>query len=109
LRNLLSVDEMAAKSENGDGGVSQDRPLRNIFIPSFAHVSHFSGTWSPDTVRSMLQQGRHIGDWTWNKYRWSKNRKTGCRKRRLREQDLWVRKERFDLAIISTELWSQVQ
>jgi site-specific DNA recombinase len=84
--------------------------LNELKIPSpFAHVSHFSGSWSPDTVRSMLQQRRYIGDWTWNKSRSIKKSHLGKRIVREKAAEEWIAQIDESLRIIPQECWDAVQ
>jgi len=66
-------------------------------------------SWCPNAIRYMLRNPKYIGDWTWNKYKWFKNRRTGKRARRLRDKAEWVRSPRPDLRIIDDSTWQLVQ
>jgi len=68
-----------------------------------------NGGWCPNGIRYILQNTKYVGDWTWNKYRWIKNRKTGKRKRRLRPEEEWLRSDRPELAIVEIDVWNRVQ
>lgn len=66
-------------------------------------------TWIPNTVRSILQNPKYMGDWTFNRRGWIVNPETG--QRRSIEKDIAEQTivERPDLAIIDKDTWSQVQ
>lgn len=66
-------------------------------------------SWCPSAVRYILKNPKYIGDWTWNKYRWIKNRGTGKRTRRLRPEEEWVKYENKELAIVSDSVFDSVQ
>jgi len=66
-------------------------------------------SWCPSAVRYILQNPKYIGDWTWNKHKWYKNRRTGKRAYRLRPESEWVKHNNPELSIMSEELFEQVQ
>ncbi|MBU1471375.1 MAG: recombinase family protein [candidate division Zixibacteria bacterium] len=66
-------------------------------------------SWCPNQIRSMLRNPKYSGDWTWNKCRWMKNRRTGKRTYRERSRNEWVESIRPDLKIVPNELWISVQ
>jgi len=68
-----------------------------------------SPSWCPNAIRSMLQNPKYIGDWTWNKFKWIRVRKTGKRKYIQRPKDEWVEYTNPDLAICDDALWESVQ
>lgn len=68
-----------------------------------------SPSWCPNAIRSMLQNPKYIGDWTWNKYKWTRIRKTGKRKYIQRPKDEWIEFVNSELAIVDFETWTAVQ
>lgn len=66
-------------------------------------------SWCPNAVRSILRNRKYVGDWTWNRFRWVRKRKTGKRSYVLRPEDEWVEYYNSNLAIIDNELWETVQ
>ena len=70
---------------------------------------HIQPSWCPNQIRSMLHNPKYNGDWTWNRYKWIKNRKTGKRMYRERNRSEWVKSDRPDLKIIPDDLWRSVQ
>jgi len=66
-------------------------------------------TWCPTQVRAMLRNPKYRGDWTWNKHRWIKNRKTGKRIYRDRPEDEWVVKILPELRIVAQDAWEVAQ
>lgn len=66
-------------------------------------------TWGPLTIRAMLHNPRYSGDWTWNKKKWFRKRKTGKRIYRDRPESEWVKADRPELAIVHSQTWEQVQ
>lgn len=67
------------------------------------------GTWCTATVGKILRQEKYIGDWTWGKVRWIKNRGTGKRRPIPRRRSEWTLNPRPDLRIVNESLWEQVQ
>jgi DNA invertase Pin-like site-specific DNA recombinase len=68
-----------------------------------------SPSWCPNAIRSMLQNPKYIGDWTWNKCKWTRIRKTGRRKYTQRQKDEWIEYINPELAIVENDIWAAVQ
>ena len=63
------------------------------------------GYWSRSTVKSILDQRKYLGDWTWNKTRWVNKMQGGKRIVREKPQSEWVQYFNENLRIVSDELW----
>lgn len=70
---------------------------------------HLRPTWCPTAIRAMLRNLHYNGDWTWNKHKWHRNRRTGKRTYTERPREEWVVVDRPDLKIVPDELWHSVQ
>ncbi|MFH2056221.1 MAG: recombinase family protein [bacterium] len=66
-------------------------------------------SWCPNTVRSFLRNSKYVGDWTWNKTKGNRKRKTGKRTFVDRPKEEWVVTERSELAIVDKGIWDAVQ
>jgi hypothetical protein len=67
------------------------------------------GNWCPTGIRSMLKRELYKGEVVWNRMRFEKYPGTNKRRARLRDESEWIRLERPELAIVSSELWARVQ
>ena len=65
--------------------------------------------WGQSTVRAMLQNERYVGRWTWNKRKFIRPPNSKHRRAIDRPASEWRTSTRPDLAIISPDLWAQVQ
>jgi site-specific DNA recombinase len=65
--------------------------------------------WARNSIKGILTNERYVGRWTWNKRKFM--RAPGKRHRRavIRPQSEWRTTERPELALVSAELWGQVQ
>ena len=67
-----------------------------------------SGHWCLGTIRSMLNQEKYIGDWTWNKTKWFKKNVTGKRLKIDNSPDKWIVHKDESLRIVPQRLWDAV-
>jgi hypothetical protein len=65
--------------------------------------------WSKSLLYAMLRNERYVGQFVWNKRKWTKDPATGKRRYIERPESEWVRAERFDLAIVDRDTWNLVQ
>jgi DNA invertase Pin-like site-specific DNA recombinase len=65
--------------------------------------------WAPTSIRSMLDNEKYAGRWSWNKTQWVKRPGTGERVVRARAAGDLVVDERPELAIIGPDLWAKVR
>jgi DNA invertase Pin-like site-specific DNA recombinase len=65
--------------------------------------------WAVSTLGVILDNGKYVGMWTWNKTRFLKDPDTGRRRPVPRPESEWIRQERPDLRIIDANLWAAVQ
>ncbi len=66
-------------------------------------------TWCPSAIRAMLRNPRFFGDWSWNRHKWVRKRKTGKRVSVERPRSEWVEHKDPLLAIVDHDLWKAVQ
>jgi site-specific DNA recombinase len=66
-------------------------------------------SWCPTAIRAILKRELYKGEVIWNRSKFEKVPGTNKRRSKLRPQSEWKRSERSDLAIVSHELWEQVQ
>lgn len=66
-------------------------------------------SWSPTAIREMLLNPLYAGDRIFNRSEWIKDHETGKRRRFLRPESEWVRKECPELAVISRATHAAVQ
>jgi site-specific DNA recombinase len=67
------------------------------------------GNWCPTGIRAMLKRELYKGEVIWNRTKFEKVPETNRRVARPRDKSEWVRLERPDLAIVSSDLWGRVQ
>lgn len=77
-------------------------------VPSPRPSGRLSG-WCPNAIREMLRNRKYIGDWTWNKTKWTRKRKTGKRVQAPRPKSEWVEYENPALLIVGRDKWDAVQ
>jgi site-specific DNA recombinase len=65
--------------------------------------------WCPSGIRSMLKRELYKGEVIWNKSRFEKLPGTNKRRAKPRPENEWIRIDRPELAIVSTDLWGRVQ
>jgi hypothetical protein len=65
--------------------------------------------WCPTGIRAMLKRELYKGEIIWNRSKFEKVPETNKRRRKTRDESEWIRLQRPDLAIVSTELWARVQ
>lgn len=66
-------------------------------------------TWGMHTIRAMLHNPKYFGDWTWNRKKWFRKRKTGKRVYLDRPESDWIENWNPDLVIIGSDIWETVQ
>jgi hypothetical protein len=66
------------------------------------------GNWCPTGIRSMLKRELYKGELVWNQSKFEKVPETNKRRRKMRDESEWIRTQRPELAIVSTELWNRV-
>jgi len=66
-------------------------------------------TWCPNAIRVMLLNPKYIGDWTWNRHKWIRRRKTGKRVQVLRPQEEWIVYRDEALVIVGRDIWAAVR
>ncbi len=66
-------------------------------------------SWCPTAIRAILKRELYRGEVIWNRSKFEKVPGTNKRRSKPRPQSEWKRSERPDLAIVSRELWEQVQ
>jgi DNA invertase Pin-like site-specific DNA recombinase len=66
-------------------------------------------SWCPTAIRYLLQNRKYIGDFTWNKHKWYKNRRTGKRARRERPESEWIKHYDESLALVPESLFKAAQ
>jgi len=76
----------------------------------------FGGPWSPSTIYGSAKRGTgilnnelYVGWLVWNRLRYVKNPDTGKRVSRLNPESEWMRKEVWQLRIVSDELWADAK
>ncbi|MBN4057077.1 recombinase family protein [bacterium AH-315-J21] len=122
LGSRITIDEEQARVvrmifemyANGHGlkAIAMSLNEKNIIPPRKAVQSRrreTTPTWGPFTIRAMLHNHRYSGDWTWNKKKWFRKRKTGKRIYRDRPETDWVKVSRPELAVVDDSTWSHVQ
>lgn len=82
---------------------------KRIPSPRFALRGTGEITWSVSSVRYVITQPKYVGDWGWNKTRWTKLPGTGKRVKLGRPRADWLDNRRDDLRIVSDSLWAEVQ
>jgi site-specific DNA recombinase len=110
----IQIDEAQAKvvreifrmSVAGHGYRSIADHLNKRGTPSpHAGIGTRKGYWSRSTVKSILDQRKYLGDWTWNKTRWVNKMQGGKRIVHEKPQSEWVQYFNENLRIISDECW----
>jgi site-specific DNA recombinase len=66
-------------------------------------------SWCPTAIRAILKRELYKGEVIWNRSKFEKVPGTNKRRSKPRPQSEWKISERADLAIVSRELWEQVQ
>jgi site-specific DNA recombinase len=66
-------------------------------------------TWCPTAIRAMLKRELYKGERIWNKSEFRKVPGTNTRRSRPRPDNQWKRVSQPELAIVSKELWDEVQ
>ena len=67
------------------------------------------GGWCQTAIRAMLKRELYKGEVVWNKTRFVKAPGTNKRRSKPRPESEWIRKLHPELAIVSADLWDQVQ
>ena len=67
------------------------------------------GTWCPTAIRAMLKRELYKGEIVWNRSRFVKVPGTNKRRSRPRPESEWKRLSAPELAIVSNDLWNNVQ
>lgn len=65
--------------------------------------------WGQSTIRAVLQNERYIGRWTWNKRKFIRPPNSRHRRAIARPASEWRTSTRPELAIITPDLWAEVQ
>jgi hypothetical protein len=61
--------------------------------------------WAPTTIKSVLENERYLGRFTWNKRRWIRSAGTRNRLSRARPAGEWITTEAPELALVTHEQW----
>jgi site-specific DNA recombinase len=66
-------------------------------------------SWCPTAIRAILKRELYKGEVIWNRSKFEKVPGTNKRRSKLRPENEWKRITRPDLAIVTPEIWEQVQ
>ncbi len=83
--------------------------LRSITKTLNAEYIGRRGDWCPTGIRAMLKRELYKGEVIWNRSKFEKVPESNKRRRKMRDESEWIRKQRPELAIVSEELWDRVQ
>ena len=72
-------------------------------------LRHRRPSWSPTAVREMLLNPLYTGERIFNRTEWIKDHETGRRRRFVRPESEWIRRDCPDLRIVSKETHEAVQ
>ena len=83
--------------------------LNSEWVPAPRSKSKNRGTWCPTAIRAMLKRELYKGEYVWNRTKFVKVPGTNKRRSRPRPANEWRRNPMPLLAIVSEDLWNEVQ